>query len=222
MELTKPQIKRIDTFLENLGCEYIDIRFEMVDHIATDIEQNITNHDEFFKKDKLRGKFFLYMMSKREEFEDSYHKQSKKQFWTNFGFTLKEIGRELLNVKILLFIFMVVFIFNKATSINIFYPSLIILIVTVLNFGYTYYLLNKEVKEMGKLRIVHTFISLSMFAFLLINQFYNYIKLLLKHDNEVVYFAYAYLFFMIYNTLLTIVFIKNKNKFKNKYKYLLN
>ena len=33
MELTKKQIQRIDSFLEGIGIEYIDIRFEMVDNI---------------------------------------------------------------------------------------------------------------------------------------------------------------------------------------------
>ncbi len=48
MELRRSHIKRIDSFLERLGFEYMDIRFEMVDHIATEIEEKITDYDTFF------------------------------------------------------------------------------------------------------------------------------------------------------------------------------
>ena len=46
MELTKEQIKKIDLFLEGIGIEYLDIRFEMVDHIATEIENTLEQRND--------------------------------------------------------------------------------------------------------------------------------------------------------------------------------
>ena len=63
MELSKKHINRIDGFLERFGCEYIDIRFEMADHIASDIEENVTDYDSFFQKDNFKGEFLGYMMN---------------------------------------------------------------------------------------------------------------------------------------------------------------
>ena len=45
MELTKDQIQYIDNLLKKEGIKYWDIRIEMIDHIATDIEQNAESDD---------------------------------------------------------------------------------------------------------------------------------------------------------------------------------
>ena len=84
MELTKEQIQRIDSFLERLGCEYIDIRYEMVDHIASDIENKVDDFDAFFEKKEKRGKFLGYMMHQKKELEDTYIQQSKRQLFFKF------------------------------------------------------------------------------------------------------------------------------------------
>ena len=49
MELTKEHIKRINDFLEGIGIEYIDIRFEMVDHIASEIKNKVDDKNLFLK-----------------------------------------------------------------------------------------------------------------------------------------------------------------------------
>ena len=52
MKLTKDQIQFIDTYLINTNILYIDIRYEMMDHIATAVEEkmeaeNLDFHDAF-------------------------------------------------------------------------------------------------------------------------------------------------------------------------------
>ena len=49
MELTKEQIMEIDKRLKSGGIKYWDLRLEMIDHIATDLEQNAKN-DDFTKE----------------------------------------------------------------------------------------------------------------------------------------------------------------------------
>lgn len=46
MALTKENITFIDTYLENSDVNYIDIRLEMIDHVASEIEQQMENGDE--------------------------------------------------------------------------------------------------------------------------------------------------------------------------------
>ena len=45
MELTKEQLQQIDERLKSGGIKYWDLRLEMIDHIATDLEQNAKNDD---------------------------------------------------------------------------------------------------------------------------------------------------------------------------------
>lgn len=77
MELNKEQIKKIDSFLEAIGIEYIDIRFEMVDHIASEIEDNVEDIDSFFKEDGFQTHFIKFMLSKKESLLQKYRAQEK-------------------------------------------------------------------------------------------------------------------------------------------------
>ena len=45
MELTKSQIQQIDNRLKSGGIKYWDLRLEIIDHIATDLEQNSKSND---------------------------------------------------------------------------------------------------------------------------------------------------------------------------------
>lgn len=47
MELTKEQIQSINNILEEKGVKFWDVRLEMVDHIANDIEDNLINNKDF-------------------------------------------------------------------------------------------------------------------------------------------------------------------------------
>lgn len=45
IKLSSENIQFIDTYLKNSDIDFIDIRVEMVDHIASDIEAKINNGD---------------------------------------------------------------------------------------------------------------------------------------------------------------------------------
>lgn len=50
MKLNESQIKIIDSILEKLGVVYIDYKFEILDHIATEVEQLMEETNEDFEK----------------------------------------------------------------------------------------------------------------------------------------------------------------------------
>lgn len=87
MKLSANQIKHIDTYLQNSGIEYIDVRMELVDHVALAVldkmEQQrlsfydafkwymvehkkdmVKNYDRFRKKNQLRGFSLLFKLLK--------------------------------------------------------------------------------------------------------------------------------------------------------------
>lgn len=49
MQLTKEQIQQIDNILKEKGIKFWDVRLEMIDHIANDIEES-SNNTECFSK----------------------------------------------------------------------------------------------------------------------------------------------------------------------------
>ena len=53
MKLTKEEIKFIDNYLTNADVKHIDIRLEMIDHVATAIETEMQNGDK-------RGFYYIF------------------------------------------------------------------------------------------------------------------------------------------------------------------
>lgn len=69
--LTKEEIQFIDTYLKNSDVRFADIRMEMVDHVASEIELQMDERDEDF-----RTVFINYMANNKK----SLIKNSKKYY----------------------------------------------------------------------------------------------------------------------------------------------
>lgn len=67
-KLTTGQIQFIDNYLTNLGIEFIDIRYEMVDHIASELEE---------KEGDFKANFKEYFIMNRDELLEQ-NKTAKK------------------------------------------------------------------------------------------------------------------------------------------------
>ncbi len=221
MELSKDQIQRIDGFLERLGFEYIDIRYEMVDHIATDIEQNIVNHDEFFRKNKMHGQFLGYMMRKKNDLEKNYVQQSKKQFLFNLWKITKQVSKSILNFKVLVVILFSFTFFQQLINYNIKYTVIITAIISVVVCGFSTLFLWQQIKNIGKVRVVHSYYSIVFFLTYLATYIPN-IFTIYKPENHNIFVANFHFVLIFLNVLVVINFVKHKNQFKNRYKYLLS
>lgn len=68
MQVTDNQIKFIDQYLENSGIKYLDIRYEMTDHVATVLEE---------KEGDFYDEFKAYMALHKKELLESNNKFSK-------------------------------------------------------------------------------------------------------------------------------------------------
>jgi len=221
MELTKSQIKRIDSFLERLGCEYIDIRFEMVDHIATEIEEKVDNYNDFFKKDKMHGKFLGFMMSKKNDLENNYSQQSKKQFWSNLWQIIKSIALSLTSIKTWIVIITSFLLIQILAKYNIKYTVILTVFVSMSITIFGFFYITRAIKHIGKVRIVHSnylIITIGSYLSLQIPNVFN----LFKEENHIPFIANFHFVLILINILLLLDFKKNKNAFKEKYKYLLN
>ncbi|RYJ43900.1 hypothetical protein [Flavobacterium beibuense] len=68
MKLTDSEIKFIDNYLKTSGVEYLDIRYEMTDHVATALEEK---EGDFY--DEFKG----YMVLHKKELLESNNKFSR-------------------------------------------------------------------------------------------------------------------------------------------------
>jgi len=220
MGLSKAQIKRIDGFLDRLGCEYIDIRFEMVDHIATDIENNVTDTNVFFEKDGFNTPFLKYMLSKKAYLEDNYEKQVRKRFWSDLEFVFKSIAKELVNIKLIFIIIgsfiLLQFAMNYSVKYTVIFTTWLLTVGYIVLGSYFYY----RTKKVGKIKIIQSFIGMGMFPMMILVQNPNIFTIYktIYHQNIVAYIHFGGIIFCV---LLFLSFIRNNKNFKKKYNYLI-
>ncbi len=94
MKLTKEQIGFIDNYLKNSGINYIDIRYEMVDHIATELEINLADYKGgALHNDIFREHFKAYMVKNKAQFLASNKQFAKTARKRAFKLILKNIVR---------------------------------------------------------------------------------------------------------------------------------
>lgn len=66
MELTKEQIQFIEHFLDKRGLDYVDVKYEVLDHLVTDVENLMDNNmsfEEAFKTASLKWRNQLRLSS---------------------------------------------------------------------------------------------------------------------------------------------------------------
>lgn len=87
MKLTSDNIVFIDTYLDNSRIEYKDVRLEMVDHIASAIEDKMNNGDK-------RAFYYIfkdYMVENKAILLDSFKIQKKKTLNDFFRLLIKSM-----------------------------------------------------------------------------------------------------------------------------------
>ena len=138
MKLTDSEIKFIDNYLKTSGVEYLDIRYEMTDHVATALEEK---EGDFY--DEFKG----YMVLHKKELLESNNKFSR--IARNKAFKL--LFYNLLSVKGLLitgslFVLSLLVLnhmsFEKITYV--FNLTYFVLILGIVGFRYRHKLLKKE------------------------------------------------------------------------------
>ena len=76
MHLTTQHIEFIDTYLENSGVQYVDIRYEMADHVATALEAQEGDFYEQFRLYMARNK--KQLMQNNRNFAKEARKRALK------------------------------------------------------------------------------------------------------------------------------------------------
>lgn len=177
MELTKEQIQQINNFLEAIGMHFVDIRIEIIDHIASEIEHNVTNIDSFFENQRLHTPFLKYMLSKKTDFKHRYDIIVKKKFWSDTLVIGKDLIKQLAKARNSLIIsitFLISFLLVRLQHNNVIYFPVLLL---VTYFIYYWWTTRKFIKAYGNIKIVHTYSIIGGIIINIIFQIHNLFNL---------------------------------------------
>ncbi|MFN7044705.1 MAG: hypothetical protein ACK4M1_05875 [Flavobacterium sp.] len=140
MKLTAENIKFIDNYLKNSEVIYYDIRMEMLDHVATAVEQKMQAENlDFYDA------FKSYMVVNKKEIL-----KGNKEEGLHFKEPLKKFGLfaiQPFQIFLAICTFLLVYFFAKIHGLNIYSNYLyLFIIITYLIFGILHFLLTKKKK----------------------------------------------------------------------------
>ncbi|MEY2738562.1 MAG: hypothetical protein RL259_471 [Bacteroidota bacterium] len=140
MKVTKDNIQFIDNYLKNSNVIYYDIRMEMLDHIATAVEQKMELENiDFYDAYK------SYMVANKMEIL-----KGNKEEGLHFREPLKKFGLFVIQpfqILLAIGVFSLVYFFSNIYRLNIYSNYLyLFIIITYLIFGISHYLLTKKKK----------------------------------------------------------------------------
>ncbi|MCH2034183.1 MAG: hypothetical protein MK202_11800 [Tenacibaculum sp.] len=220
MELNKEQIKKIDSFLEAIGVEYIDIRFEIVDHIASEIEDNVEDIDSFFKEDGFQTPFLKYMLSRKKEFETKYKNQVKKLNW----FYTKNLCKGILNLiskpKILLPISILIFLCIQFGNLYLKEISIALFMLLIGSYVFILFRFRTFGKKFENVKFVKFYTVLNSFLVILPINFPNIFSVLYEGNYSTIV-MYFYLISFIGISLVNLHFLNKKEMIEQKYNFLI-
>ncbi|WP_299105461.1 hypothetical protein [uncultured Tenacibaculum sp.] len=217
MELSKEQIKRIDSFLEEIGVEYVDIRLEMVDHIATEIEENVNDVDVFFEYKGFQTPFVKFMLSKKAQFLKSYRKQVKRSFWSNTKKIIVDVLRETIYPINLLYIsvfFAVIFVTEK---VNLKLVTNLVFIGFMASYCYMGILFRRLRKNFGNVRLIQAYTSMLIGGYI-IAMYFPILPIPFIDENYTVYGLYKLVMILVLNFLIYKSYLNRKEVIKIYYK----
>lgn len=209
MKLTKEEIEVIDNYLKDKKIKYIDIRAELLDHLATEFEEN---SDYNLIEDYLITKVnFIKDFAKKQQ--KIIHWSYQKQLWIQFvkffympKFLLPLIGLVTLG-------YMSLQLFGLKTFSHICYFFLLILIFYPLVYQIKYSKAVKKVQSMQSLFGITALPSVFLYSFYLVKDVMLETPLLL-----VIYF-----YFSILLSFSAVIIIENdRKKVLEKYHQLVN
>ena len=219
MQLTQEQTKRINDFLEGIGVEYIDIRYEMVDHIASKIEEKVNDTEAFFENQRFQTIFVKYMLSKKDALQKKYQKIVKRKFWTDTKKISVNAFKEGIKVKNLTFLTLLITLTYSLSLFNLKNTLTFLFVVSVITCCFVGYIFHRTFKKYGNIKLIQSYTMLLTLMTHIPIQINNPILMTSEVDVKIwslyMHVTFIYLVFLLYKT-----FMNQKNKIDKKYQYL--
>ncbi|WP_400075835.1 hypothetical protein [Winogradskyella sp. R77965] len=209
MELTKEDVQFIDDFLKKKGVKYLDVRSELLDHLATEFEEK-SNYSLIED----------YLISKVEFIRDFAKKQRKAIHWGYQKQLWIQLGKFFYKPKFLLLLFgliglgyMFLQFFNLKEFGFVCYFILLILVFYPLLYQMIYYKAVKKVQSIQSLFTVTSLPMVLLHSSLLIKDLLGESSLLI-----IIYWAFS----ILLGLSAAIIIEKDREKVLEKYYQLIN
>lgn len=203
MKLDKEQIHFIDNYLKNSGVKYIDIRFEMVDHIASALTEMKGDFYDNFKS---------YMLENKKELLQSNLLFKKLAAKSAFRMLLKSMIKPLSIAVIIGFYAFFYFIIHFVPSVEVgdFYNILETIMFALYNWTFLFYYFSEKDKFSVPDKILISFSILTYF----ILPHYRTLKDIINPDFLIVYYSLL----LSFSIIVCLSYRKTVNNYKSRYK----
>ena len=203
MKLAKEDIVFIDTYLKNHNVIYLDIRYEMIDHIATGVEEKMQKEDLAFY-----DAFKDFMAANKTEILRN-NKTSRTIYWDVVKqFLLFLVSPIILVLGVILFLFFNYFDLNQIFTPNFEFKEMVIILIVFLfafQFFYFRYYLKKRFYRVEKTGSILVLIYWLQFLFLRYHE--------IETISKTTLFVFSYLLFGYVAFLMKEVLKFNQHRF---------
>ncbi|SNR14003.1 hypothetical protein [Tenacibaculum jejuense] len=220
MKSDEKHIERINDFLEAIGVESLDIRLEMVDHIASEIENSVDDINAFFKDDGFQTPFLKYMLSRKDGILKRYNNQVKQLNWYYLKKLCKELFSLLLKPKFSFTITLLILVLVNFGSVYFKELSILFFTTVIVLYVYTAIKIQFFLKRFKELRFIKFYSRIISLFSLLILIFPSYIDVYIE-GNYSEFIMYQSLFTLIITALIHFNFHRKSEIIKNKYNFLI-
>jgi len=201
MQLTKPQIQQINTFIKNKGVHWYDVRLEIVDHFANAIEKKMQREADF---EKILNQVYI-------KFGDVKFKKLIKEKTKTINFNLQKsaftyfkeyfkLPKIILTVILFAFLSKIMLLVkNKEVFFQVLDVLLMLAAVVSLIKGLSYVHNKKQLLAMATVN--QLFIAINSFAVI-----FNSINIFTKNIKSVEFYYFRILIFVLFVLFIITVF----------------
>ena len=206
MRLSKEQIQYIDSFLSKQGIKYLDIRYELIDHLASDYENSEQKNLDNYLYSKLP---FIKDFAKKRK--NTIHWAYQNQLWKRIFLFFYKPKYVLTTILILFILYFIVYNLKiKTVIILVFLP-----IITAQLIG-VYFSFKHKTKKLISLEHLFNIMalpSLFLFTFNILKDYFI--------ENKIYLFAFCFLA-ILFNIAGLIEVLAKRKEVLNKYSFLLD
>lgn len=216
MELTKEQIQYIDNRLEDDGIKYWDIRIEMLDHVITDVEENLTpENSEYEFKEKVQNTFVS--LGWKKNYNGSNFPNTDTDAWKNVNKEYRKIFNQgfvnffksYKNLSLLFCFTLIYYTISNIVNYTIFKKISLGLFLLPMGFS-LFYSITIWSKKYGKSIHLNCGNFYFFFAFLMINLPIQLLRYTTENTQKLIfillipiYFIATYIGFKVYQKAIT-------------------
>jgi hypothetical protein len=208
MKLTKEDIKLIDDFLIRNNVKFIDVRLELIDHLASEYEQesNYSILEDYLNTKRVFIKDFI---KKRQK---TIHWSYQAQLWKRLSYFFYKPDYFLGGILLFIIVLFVILNYGEKAGLGLF---TILIVLSQLGAIFWYLKSNKSLKKVQSAQPLLSIMSLPALFLYGFTPIKEYVL-----ENQTVFIAYVFMA-ILFNITGLIEVLNQKNKVITRYQSIL-